>query len=599
MSDSKINPKRCCDLVLKGGVTSGVVYPSAIERIAQDFSLIGIGGTSAGAIAACGAAAAEYRRRHDAGSMRGFKTLSCTVNILAKPGNLPTLFKPDAQTRKLHKLSLDLLESADAGWLKRWRLKARILQRFTFGKGLQPLQANGLGLATGMGNGQPNEAIWRESRARKGQVTPISAWMTELFDEIAGRGSAGRPLTFGDLRTAPPAPCLESNGYSSKYSIDLRAFTTCLSLGRPFSLPFKPVEGRWSYVFAFKQDELRRFFPDRVVNYLLEKGRDIVKGNPQHERFGNWAQRFDQHGLVPLAVDDDMPVVLAARLSLSFPVLFAPIPLYTFEPAQTTIAKQLPPTRVWFSDGGISTNFPVHTFDSLFPRWPTLAIGLQTLDAQGEPGRAGVRNSVYMTGKTGELDDVWKNIAPGLSPIGDLAGLASSIMSSAKDWHDNSFARMPGYSNRVAEVWLSKGEGGLNLKMKPGVVASMQAKGLNAANRLCARFNDSTFKAGRWNDHRWKRFRSSFDSLADALIHFENGAQNPVATDPSLDVLLATETMAPPFNAIYAAAALLELNNFRALVVRLTTAMPADSRGTQLWDGAPEPKIRMGSRPSI
>ena len=40
-------PTRCCDLVMKGGITSGVLYPPAIGRIAESFYFVGIGGTSA------------------------------------------------------------------------------------------------------------------------------------------------------------------------------------------------------------------------------------------------------------------------------------------------------------------------------------------------------------------------------------------------------------------------------------------------------------------------------------------------------------------------------------------------------------------------
>jgi hypothetical protein len=54
-----------CDLVMKGGITSGVVYPSAIARLAGQYRLRNIGGASAGAIAAGAAAAAEYRRQTD------------------------------------------------------------------------------------------------------------------------------------------------------------------------------------------------------------------------------------------------------------------------------------------------------------------------------------------------------------------------------------------------------------------------------------------------------------------------------------------------------------------------------------------------------
>lgn len=41
-----------CDLVLKGGITSGIVYPSAIAEISTDHRFRSVGGSSAGAIAA-------------------------------------------------------------------------------------------------------------------------------------------------------------------------------------------------------------------------------------------------------------------------------------------------------------------------------------------------------------------------------------------------------------------------------------------------------------------------------------------------------------------------------------------------------------------
>ena len=41
-----------CDLIMKGGITSGVVYPSAVAGLAERYRLRNIGGASAGAIAA-------------------------------------------------------------------------------------------------------------------------------------------------------------------------------------------------------------------------------------------------------------------------------------------------------------------------------------------------------------------------------------------------------------------------------------------------------------------------------------------------------------------------------------------------------------------
>src|SRR5437867_5030446 len=55
--------RRFCDLVMKGGITSGIVYPAAVLELAKEYAFKSIGGTSAGAIAACAAAAAESGRR--------------------------------------------------------------------------------------------------------------------------------------------------------------------------------------------------------------------------------------------------------------------------------------------------------------------------------------------------------------------------------------------------------------------------------------------------------------------------------------------------------------------------------------------------------
>nr|WP_218565201.1 patatin-like phospholipase family protein [Pseudomonas sp. phDV1] len=59
-----------CDLIMKGGITSGIVYPLAITEIAKAFPLRSIGGTSAGATDAAAAAAAELgRQRYQHGEL--------------------------------------------------------------------------------------------------------------------------------------------------------------------------------------------------------------------------------------------------------------------------------------------------------------------------------------------------------------------------------------------------------------------------------------------------------------------------------------------------------------------------------------------------
>ena len=41
-------PSRTCDIVMKGGITSGVVYPHAICELARTYRFVDVGGTSAG-----------------------------------------------------------------------------------------------------------------------------------------------------------------------------------------------------------------------------------------------------------------------------------------------------------------------------------------------------------------------------------------------------------------------------------------------------------------------------------------------------------------------------------------------------------------------
>lgn len=56
-----------CDLIMKGGTTSGIVYPKAIHHLSQYYRFRSIGGASAGAIAAALTAAAEFGRTANPG----------------------------------------------------------------------------------------------------------------------------------------------------------------------------------------------------------------------------------------------------------------------------------------------------------------------------------------------------------------------------------------------------------------------------------------------------------------------------------------------------------------------------------------------------
>src|SRR3954452_7975406 len=79
-----------CDAIMKGGITSGIVYPYAILQIATRYRFRSLGGTSVGAIAAAFAAAAEYGRAN--GRPEAFLTLKKYGDAL--PVLMPSLFQP-------------------------------------------------------------------------------------------------------------------------------------------------------------------------------------------------------------------------------------------------------------------------------------------------------------------------------------------------------------------------------------------------------------------------------------------------------------------------------------------------------------------------
>ena len=49
--DDYSSAKRDCEIVMKGGLTSGAVYPKALSEIAKTYKYVNIGGTSSGALA--------------------------------------------------------------------------------------------------------------------------------------------------------------------------------------------------------------------------------------------------------------------------------------------------------------------------------------------------------------------------------------------------------------------------------------------------------------------------------------------------------------------------------------------------------------------
>lgn len=95
MTAGKQQDLELCDLVMKGGATSGVIYPPVIAELAHKYRFENIGGTSAGAIAATMTAAGEYGRQR--GHLKDFSgEMNRLSTEISRPGMLLTLFRSSA-----------------------------------------------------------------------------------------------------------------------------------------------------------------------------------------------------------------------------------------------------------------------------------------------------------------------------------------------------------------------------------------------------------------------------------------------------------------------------------------------------------------------
>lgn len=495
-----------CDLVMKGGITSGIVYPGAVLELSKEFRFVNIGGTSAGAIAAALTAAAEYRRQTgggDAGFARIAELPQWMAEVIDGRSRLLRLFEPRGETRKLFEIAL--------AWIETKRLAAvlaKLLRGFPpYAAGIAALGiALMIGLAARLGDsvaiaavvavlsictviaaivGSAVQAILFANRElpRNGfgvsSGLALAEWLAAEIDGIAGMQAA--PLTFGDLRKA---------------EINLEMMTTNVTQGRPYRLPF---EGR--YHFSFVESEMRALFDARIVDFMLARAKA-------------------QYGTYELDADD-LPVVVATRMSLSFPVLLSAVPMWSID--YGVRSQDYKPERCWFSDGGITSNFPVHFFDRSIPRWPTFAINL----AQRTPRYHPPGQQVYLaTTNLGGVLEYW-------APTGTLAQFLARIGSTMQNWRDNMLLHLPGQRDRIAHVLLSADEGGMNLSMEPATITALSERGAEAGRRLRTEF--------RWRNHQWVRYLSFMSALDETLESWER------AFDPDYRALLAGRDKLPSY----------------------------------------------------
>jgi hypothetical protein len=217
------------------------------------------------------------------------------------------------------------------------------------------------------------------------------------------------------------------------------------------------------------------------------------------------AAKEDPPGYYRFPVDGDLPLIVAARMSLSFPILFSTVPLYRRDFPHE---KGGPPImqRMLFSDGGLSSNFPVHFFDALLPNRPTFGISLEAF-SEYEPDRR-----VHLPMDAG--GGMWLDCLE----IGNLPNFLMSLVNAAKDWQDRLQSTLPGCRERIASAYLKDEEGGLNLTMTSDQIANLVDVGERAGGLMIgtplSTFDEQPFD---FDDHRWRRYLVAFARLEETL----------------------------------------------------------------------------------
>jgi predicted acylesterase/phospholipase RssA len=666
-----------CDLVMKGGITSGVVYPKLLAKLALNWRFKSVGGTSAGAIAAASCAAAEHGRqtgrRPDA--FEELARLPDTLGGPVRPGDndsrLFHLFKPapwlrghfqvlvGALNRKSGAgivfgalgvllwrfwivavltvllmallgvpalMALTDLDGRAAAWVlakallltgvvwgvfaflpgvagwrivlaalvtavaMAWLLRAQVgigpwalataalllwlilttavatlIAALRFGVSLlKGLQRNGWGLVSG------------HSSDEAAQPQSLTDWLVDYFDGLAGRGTQGRPLTFGDLWGLPetsPRPG-RATIPSAERAIDLQVMTTAVSQNLCYALPLRENAGPFYYHPA----DWAALFPRRVMDWLDDVSAAL---DASHELV------LDAQGrtLRRLPGDADLPVVVAVRMSLSFPVLLSAVPLYAIDRSMQQGEETPKASKIWFSDGGISSNMPLHFFDAPLPRRPTFAVNLKgehplhridpTKPAREQEGR------VYLPDNNTQGLQVQHWSPPADDKPTGLFHFLIQIVNTMQNWRDQIQFPYPGYRDRIVQVSQLANEGGLNLNMPRENIERLADAGEHAAERLDARFRTGD----GWANHREIRLRG-FLALAEQLV------RSPSMQDEEWDeVVRQLDTRR--YDAAERAMALEALATMRHL------GSVFDSRGTSLVDEAPKPLPQLRIAPRI
>lgn len=500
------NPEHRCDLVMKGGVTSGVVYPLVVTKLAEEYKFENIGGTSAGAISAVITAAAEYGRQTG-----GFEKIAQLPEELST--GLISKFQPLPKFEPLFNVALELIKNSGPGKIALticvnfWSsiLIGAVPGALIAVLSITPFSLSGIVLGAVLAligaiawttvqvfklvknDMAQNDFGMCTGLTQPGHTKPaLTDWLTDTIDRVAGRSTSDTPLTIKDLTDAKPA-------------INVKTVTTDLTTRRPYSLPIGPN------TYYFSKSEFQKLFPERVVEHMTRNQKSRVMDQTTGKQIGDlWYFQ-----------DDQTPLVVLARMSLSFPFLFSAVPLYRHD---YTLADEnnKEPVRCLFSDGGLSSNFPVHFFDEFLPHTPTFGISLTDFDERRlRDGQTAddAEARVHLPFTPGRGHDIPTH------EFNSVGGFIWAMFSSAKDWQDTLQTKLPGYRERIVSIALASSEGGLNLNMQAATIQKLATYGEIAGTTLVQKFC--------LDEHRWRRLLVETSALEDALKTYADNYKTP------------------------------------------------------------------------
>lgn len=635
---------RYCDLVMKGGITSGIVYPNAVLALARDFRFKNIGGTSAGAIAAAATAAAALGDRKHAASESGapcpatlgFAGLERVAAQLSSQGFIFGLFQPARGARNAYRLIVTL--AGNAGLLRKACVAAisvvaiaPLETLFLFGSflalGFWVAELPGLAAAALPSVicaylGAAICAVLRVARVarrnllglcsglsvRKDADAPaLTEWLHEVLQTLSGK-ALSEPLLFDDLWCAPRYP----REPETETTISLQMITTSVSHHEPRTLPFTDA------TFWFLREEFDLLFPGAVVDAMV-----AMAGAPD---------RVGGKDYYRLPGKGRMPVLVAMRMSLSFPLLISAVPLHepvarrtlpggtegdaldeSEDTRETTLSQstdslttggEAPLSLIegfrvcWFSDGGVSSNFPLHLFDAPLPRWPTFAINL--VYPQSNDDAPSVESPEPPNAQDKAEAAVWlplhnnrgwqrsySSIARPLA-LAEVSGFVFGIVSTMQNWRDLLQSRAPGQRDRIVHVALDKVEGGMNLDMSQDILDNISLKGTIAGERLY-QFS--------FDNHYWVRWRNVASGLQRYTIRIATSAKT-VPAIPAYEAAFATVRTGTPSPVSYkfrsAEAQVAAQKLYADLVAR---GEEWADLGPDLGDGTPRPLPQMQITP--